>query len=76
MYRIKYYRGSNDITTKVVAGTYVTPSIAPGGTLAIVIDVIVKKGATNGSSVSRLVTITSVEDNTKVDAVGFAGARK
>ena len=76
MYRVKYYRGSTDITAKVVDGTYVTPSIAPGGTLAIVIDVIVKKGATLGSSVSRLVTITSVEDNAKVDAIGFSAARR
>ncbi|HUP83670.1 MAG TPA: CSLREA domain-containing protein [Candidatus Limnocylindria bacterium] len=76
MYRIKYYRGSNDITTKVVDGTYVTPSIAPGQSLLITIDVIVKKGATLGSSISRLVTITSVGDNAQIDAVRFEGARK
>jgi CSLREA domain-containing protein len=76
MYRIKYYRGSNDITAKVVDGTYVTPTIAPGASLLITIDVIVKKGATLGSSVNRLVTITSVGDSAQVDAIGFGGARK
>ncbi|MEA2678069.1 MAG: large repetitive protein [Chloroflexota bacterium] len=76
MYRIKYSRGSNDVTAKVVDGTYLTPTLAPGATLAITIDVIVKKGATLGSSVSRLVTITSVGDNSKQDAIGFVGARR
>jgi CSLREA domain-containing protein len=76
MYRVKYYRGSSDITAQVVAGTYQTPSIAPGGTLIITVDVIVKKGATVGSSITRLVTITSVNDNAQVDALKFVAGRK
>ena len=76
MYRVKYYRGSNDITAQVVAGTYQTPSLAPGAKLVITVDVIVKKGATAGSSVSRLVTITSVGDNSQLDALKFVAARR
>ena len=76
MYRIKYYRGSSDITAQVVAGTYQTPSIGAGGKLVITVDVVVKKGATIGSSVTRLVTITSANDNSKVDALKFVAGRK
>jgi hypothetical protein len=76
MYRLRFYRGSNDITASVVAGTYTTPSIAPGGALVITVDVIVKKGATLGSSISRLVTVASVADNAQKDALGFNAARK
>ncbi|MEP7379337.1 MAG: hypothetical protein ABI725_07220 [Chloroflexota bacterium] len=76
MYRIKFYRGSSDITAQVLAGTYQTPAIGPGSKLIITVDVIVKKGATVGSSVRRLVTITSVNDNAQVDALGFVAGRK
>ncbi len=76
MYRVKFYRGASDITTQVVAGTYETPSIAAGSTLIITVDVIVKKGATAGSSITRLVTITSLNDNAQVDALKFVAGRK
>jgi hypothetical protein len=76
MYRLKFYRGSTDITTKVLAGTYVTPNVAAGAAVVITVDVVVKKGATVGSSISRLVTITSVNDNAQLDALGFIAGRK
>ena len=76
MYRLKFYRGSTDITAKVMAGTYTTPTMAKGGAVVITVDVIVKKEATAGSSVTRLVTITSVGDNAQLDALKFIVARK
>jgi hypothetical protein len=74
-YQVKYFRGTTEITSQVVAGTYVTGTVAAGGTFAIKAKVKVLSGATNGSSVTRLVTITSVGDASKVDAVKFTGAK-
>jgi hypothetical protein len=42
----------------------------------VTVDVIVKKGATLGSGISRLVTIASVADTAQKDALGFNAARK
>jgi hypothetical protein len=72
---VKYYRGTTDITTKVVAGTYLTSSLAPGGTFVITAKVTVKSTATLGSKVTRLVTLTSFASASK-DAVTFVGKRK
>jgi hypothetical protein len=75
-YTVKYYRGTTDITTKVVAGTYLTSSLAPGGTFVITAKVTVKSTATLGSKVTRLVTLTSFASATSKDAVTFVGKRK
>jgi hypothetical protein len=45
-YTVKYYRGATDITTKVVAGTYLTPSLAVGASYLITAKVAVKSTAT------------------------------
>ena len=75
MYRVKYFRGTTDITSAVVAGTYRTASVAPGDSTVIKAKVKVKASATNGSSVTRLVTIGSVEEPRRLDAVRFTGSR-
>ena len=75
-YTVKYFRGSTEITTAVKNGTYTTPSLATGGTVLITAVVKVTGTANLGSSVSRLVTITSVKDSTTADAVKFTGKRK
>jgi hypothetical protein len=75
-YKIKYLRGTTDITAAVVAGTYQTASLAPGGTFAIKVKVKVLSGAAKGSEVMRLVTISAVADPGKVDAVSFDGVRR
>ena len=62
---MKYFHGTTNITAAVVAGTYRTGSLAPGATYLIT----AKLPA--GGSVTRLVTITSVADPTKKDAVKF-----
>ena len=75
-YTVKYFRGTTDITTAVRNGTYTTPSVTTGGTLLITVKVKVTGTANFGSSVSRLVTITSVKDSTTADVVKFIGKRK
>jgi hypothetical protein len=74
-YAVKYFRGTTDITAAVVAGNYQTPSLAPGATYLITATVTVKSAAAVGSRVTRLVTLTSVGNSTKRDAVKFIGKR-
>jgi hypothetical protein len=65
---ITYSRGGSNITSAVVAGTYRTPSLAPGATYLISARITINQG---GSLAARLVTIRSVADPTKIDAVKF-----
>ncbi len=74
-YTVKYFRGTTDITAAVVAGTYKTTSLAQAATYLITAKVTVKSTAAAGSSVTRLVTITSVGNSTRKDAVKFIGKR-
>ena len=74
-YAITYFHGATNITAAVIAGTYTTPSVKKGKAYVITVQVKVKATATVGSSVSRLVTITSVGDGARQDAVGFTGKR-
>jgi len=69
-YSIRYYRHDREINDAVVNGTFATPVIAPGD--VYVIRVRVKLTSFAGEPrASRLVTLTSVNDPTKVDAVQF-----
>jgi hypothetical protein len=61
---VLYFRGSTNITSAVVAGTYQTSSLAPGATF-----VIIAKASVDSVVTYRLLTITSVADSTKKDAV-------
>jgi hypothetical protein len=74
-YAVKYFHGTTDITAAVVAGTYTTPVLSPGATWLITAKVKVKSTAAVGSSVTRLVTVTSVADSAKLDAVKFIASR-
>jgi hypothetical protein len=64
---IRYYRGTTNITTAVVAGTFSTSSLVPGATYLIRARMTVKAGG----NVTRLVTIRSVANPTKIDTVKF-----
>ncbi len=75
-YTVKYFHGKTDITAAVVAGTYTTPVLAPGDNFLIRAKVKVTSTATVGSSVTRLVTITSVGNGSNQDAVMFTAKRK
>lgn len=74
-FSVTYFRGATDITSSIVAGTYTTPALAAGATFLITVKVLVKASAAPGSSVTRLVTISSATDSTKQDAVKFIGKR-
>lgn len=65
----KYFKGSSNITSKVNAGTYQTASLGAGASTTITVRIDASWQAT------RLVTLTSVGDSTKRDAVkaGFKG---
>jgi hypothetical protein len=65
---VKYYHGTTNITSSVVAGTYRTALLAPGAKYVITAKVSVITGDT---PVTRLVTMKSVANATKVDAVKF-----
>ncbi len=75
-YTVKYYRGTTDITSRVVAGTFRTPSLAAGAAYLITAKVTVKSNATVGSSATRKLTITSVASAALKDTVKLTGKRK
>lgn len=64
---VTYFHGTTNITSAIVAGTFRTASLAPGATYAIR-----AKITQGGGNMTRLVTIRSVADAAKVDAVVFA----
>ena len=68
---VTYSRGTTNITSAVVAGTYRTPSLAPGATYLISARITLPQSSNLSFSVARLVTIRSVGDPTKLDAVKF-----
>ena len=74
-YAVKYYAGRTDITAKVVAGSYRTASLAAGAAVLITLKATTKTTAAAGSTVTRLVTITSVGSGSKKDAVKFVAKR-
>ena len=75
LYRVTYFKGTTNITAAVVAGTYTTPSLAPGAKYLITARVKAMANAPAGSSVTRLVTITSLGDGTRQDALMFTVLR-
>ena len=74
-FTVTYFKGMTNITAKVVAGTYSTGSLAAGATQTITVKVTVKATAAVGTSVTRPVTITSVGNSTRKDAVKLVGKR-
>jgi hypothetical protein len=74
-YTVTYWKGTTDITTKVVNGTYRTKTLDPGGSTVIKAKVKFKAAATVGLEVRRLVTIYSVAEPRRLDAVEFTGKR-
>ena len=75
LYSVSYFRNSTNITAAVVAGTYATPTLANGSTFVITAKVKVNSTATVGSNVTRLITLTSVGDATRKDAVKLIAKR-
>jgi hypothetical protein len=75
-YTVRYFSGSQDITAGITNGTYATPALAPGASRTIKVVVTVGSAAPAGSQVDRQVTISSVNDPTKVDVVRFIVKRQ
>lgn len=75
-YKVRFFDAANDITGLVSAGNYITPTLAPGSTYVIRATVRVLARATPGSSVSRLVTVSSTAFPDFEDAVRFTAERK
>ncbi|HEX3336318.1 MAG TPA: hypothetical protein VHS54_07650, partial [Jatrophihabitans sp.] len=71
-FTVRYYAGRTDITRRVVAGTYLTASVAPGTASNYRIVVTVTSRAATGSAPSWLVKATSTHDTARADAVKAA----
>jgi hypothetical protein len=68
-YRVRYLRGTTDITGPVVAGTYRTPRISPDSAYSLKVVVTVRSNADIGSYLSRRLTVWSSADDGIRDAV-------
>jgi hypothetical protein len=66
---VRYFDGRVNVTPRVVAGTYRTPTLAPGRTRNLTVLISVPPRAAAGATVTRLVTVRSVEAPSAVDAV-------
>lgn len=70
-FNVKWLHGTTDITSQIFTEAFTTPQVAGGDAYGITVKVKVKAGAPKGASVGSLVTITSVGDTFKADAVQF-----
>jgi len=69
-FSVKYFVGTTNVTSGVVAGTYRTGSVAPGGFSKVLKIVITpKRAARAGDLEADLITATSTHTSTKKDAV-------
>ncbi len=74
-FTVQYFDGASDITSAVVNGTYSTGSLVSGATKLITAKVKVNAGAAVGAKVTRLVTVSSVNEPSKVDVVKLVAKR-
>lgn len=74
-YDVRYLDYGTDLTAQIVSGTYTTPNLGPGDLKAITVRVRIKPTASEGSKVTRRVTLTSVGDGVTQNAVRFAVKR-
>ncbi len=70
-YRVKFFKGTTNITAAVEAGTYKTPKLAPRATYNLRARVVLLSDAVHGDEAVRLVTLTSIGNPSKKDAVKF-----
>ncbi len=74
-FAVTYTVGTTNVTATMVAGTYHTPTLAPGATLTIKVVVKVKTTAPAGSSLTGTLTAKSNTDSTSKDTVKFVTRR-
>ena len=70
-YRVRFFQGTSDITAEVKAGTYRTPTLAPGAFHGIKARVTLRPEVVNGDKALRLITLTSIGNPNRKDAVMF-----
>jgi hypothetical protein len=68
-YTVTYRVGPTNVTSQVVAGTYTLDGLAPGAAADLTVTIKAKAGTPRGTTVNRLVTVTSTADTTRKDAV-------
>ena len=68
-------KGTTNITTAVLNGTYTTGKIAVGASITIKCSVTIGSSAAHGSHVDRLITLTSFNDAGQQDAVKLTVGR-
>jgi hypothetical protein len=71
-FRVRYLRGSTDVTAAVTAATYRTPNLAPGAKQVIKVVVTVKATAPRGARLAG--TLTAASGST-ADTVRFITSR-
>ena len=67
-YTVSYWKGTKDITKKVLAGTYVTATVQPGAATLIRIRFDIAENAKHNAGITTPLPINSVGDGT-IDAV-------
>ncbi len=68
-FKITYLAGSTDVTSRVVAGTYRTVSLAPGAQTALTVVIKAKVGTPAGTKVTVPVTVRSNVQPALLDVV-------
>ena len=66
---VKYYHGTTNITAAVVGGTFTTPLLTPGAEYSIKVKVRRDSDIYDTDNLRRLISLTSVADPGKADAV-------
>ncbi len=75
-YKIKYKKGSTDITSAVIAGSYLTPKLGAGASMDLTMTVTVTSSAAKGSRITRPVTVTLSSNSASKDVVQAIVKRK
>jgi len=71
----KCFRGTTDVTTAVNNGTFLTAKLAVGAQATLKCTVKVNSTAGHGSTLTRLITLTSNNDSSAQDAVKLTAGR-
>lgn len=68
-FTVTYMVGSYNVTSRVVAGTYLTTSLATGASKALTVRITANPGTATGATLTCPMTATSVGDPTRTDVV-------
>lgn len=74
-YTVEYRSGGRDITSQIIAGSYTTPALAPGGTDRVDVRITPGASAPSGSELTRLLTATATVGVTVADSIQLVTRR-